>query len=207
MHSSRAVSHQDVCEFLRGRYYLSPSTIYSIARPSKDRQKYDIPVEAEWVTIAVVAERGKIKIQNGPIKAAENMEKVGDEAQSETGRIGSKKYTTLRLVDLCGSSSGDNSKAPRGDAYLNMMLFEAEAVTTSKTQNSRAVERSYRGGSGGAFEQSSRFPEGSVIAICSPRVLRPYQVCRVALSLHSFTTLRQGKGQVINLTQHQTFLE
>lgn len=168
------MSHEDVSEFLRGRYYLSPSTLYSVARPSKNRQGYDIPVEAEWVTIAVVAERGDIKLQNGSIRTTE--EAKG--AQGETGRpTGPKKYTTIRLVDLGSVSSNEKAKSPRGDAYLNMMLFEAESVATSRESKSRTVERSYKGGSGGAFEQSSRFPEGSVIAICSPRVLRPYQVC------------------------------
>jgi minichromosome maintenance protein 10 len=171
------MSHEDVSEFLRGRYYLSPSTLYSIARPSKNRQGYDIPVEAEWVTIAVVAERGDIKLQNVSIRTTEEV-KGSKDAKGENGRpAGPKKYTTIRLIDLGSVSSNEKAKSTRGDAYLNMMLFEAESVTTSRESTSRTVERSYKGGSGGAFEQSSRFPEGSVIAICSPRVLRPYQVC------------------------------
>lgn len=174
--SARAASHEDLCEFLRGRYYLSPSVLYSIIRPSKNRQGYDIPVDAEWVTIAVVAERGDIKLQNGSIQTTESSEK---DSQNQTeAKTGPKKYTTIRLVDLGGGPSSDKTKSPRGDAYLNMMLFEANSVTTSRETNSRTVERSYKGGSGGAFEQSSKFPEGTVIAICSPRVLRPYQAGR-----------------------------
>jgi minichromosome maintenance protein 10 len=152
--------------------------LYSIARPSKNRQGYDIPVEAEWVTIAVVAERGDIKLQNGSIRTKEKEEKAAKDTGGETERpTGPKKYVTIRLVDLGGVPSSEKAKFPQGDTYLNMMLFEAESVTTSRVSTSRMVERSYKGGSGGAFEQSSRFPEGSVIAICSPRVLRPYQVC------------------------------
>lgn len=161
-------------------------------RPSKNRQGYDIPVDAEWVTIAVVAERGDIKLRNASLGATEPDEKVS-ENQTER-KTGPKKYTTIRLVDLGGIGSNEKGKSPRGDAYLNMMLFEADSVTTSRESGARAVERSYKGGSGGAFEQSARFSEGSVIAICSPKVLRPYQVCCVLLSWCKLITSKAGKG-------------
>ena len=199
---TRAISHEELCEFLRGRYYLSPSTLYSIARPSKNRQGYDIPVDAEWVTIAIVAERGDIKLQNGTIKTTEPNEK---DAQAQTEQTkGPKKYTTIRLIDLGGVAPKEKTKSPRGDAYLNMMLFEADSVTTSRESDSRTVERSYKGGSGGAFEQSARFPEGTVIAICSPKVLRPYQVCFLLYSEYVLTIPRPGKDLPRSHTQPQT---
>jgi minichromosome maintenance protein 10 len=167
------VSHEDLCEFLRGRFYVSPAKLYSVARPSKHRQEYEVPIEGEWVTIAVVAERGEVKVSYRGASHADD-----DNDQSETNRRnGPKKYITIRLVDLGGASADGKGKAVRGDAHLNMILFEADLVKASREKSSRGVERSYKGGSGGAFEHSSSFPEGTVIAICTPKVLKPYQVC------------------------------
>ena len=167
------MSHEDLCDFLRGRFYLSPAKLYSIARPSKHRQEYEVPIEGEWVTIAVVAERGEVKVSYRGASHADD----DDKDQSETThKNGPKKYSTIRLVDLGGASADGKGKAVRGDAHLNMILFEADLVKTSREKSSRGAERSYKGGSGGAFEHSSSFPEGTVVAICSPRVLKPYQV-------------------------------
>ncbi|KAG8831168.1 hypothetical protein FRC17_003554 [Serendipita sp. 399] len=184
--SKRILSHDDVSDFMRGRYYLSPSLIYSLARPSTNRQGYELPVDSEWVTIAVVAERGDIKISQGSIRSTtpEKSEKGKEKAAKEEGaaeeerRVGPKKYTTVRLIDFGTASSEGKGKAVRGDAYLNMMLFEADSVVTSRESGSRRVEKTYKGGSGGAFEQSAKYAEGSVIAICSPRILKPYQAGR-----------------------------
>lgn len=177
--SQRTLPHEEVSEFLRSRYYLSPSLVYSLARPTKNRQGYDLPLDAEWVTIAVVAERGDIKLSQGGSGRSTTPEKSNkQESEEEKHREGPKKYTTIKLVDFGSASSDGKGKMVRGDAYLNMMLFEADAVTTARESGSRSVERTYRGGSGGAFEQSSKYGEGSVIAICSPRLLRPYQAGR-----------------------------
>jgi hypothetical protein len=51
-----------------------------------------------------------------------------------------------------------------------MLLFEADAV------HRKGAEPSYRGGSGGAFEKWSTLTVGSVIAVVSPRILRPLKV-------------------------------
>lgn len=171
----RTTSHEDVYELMRGRYYLSPAVLYSIARPSRSRQEYEVPVEGEWVVIAVVAERGDVKVSQRSISQTE--EEGVTNAESISQKNGPKKYATIRLVDLGGSSFDTKGKAVRGDAQLNMILFEADQVTTTRDEpSSRAVKRAYKGGSGGAFEQFSSYMEGNVIAICSPKVLKPYQV-------------------------------
>jgi hypothetical protein len=43
-------------EYLRARYYLPPSRLYSAVRLLPDKHGYDVPVAGDWVTIAVVAE-------------------------------------------------------------------------------------------------------------------------------------------------------
>ena len=130
------------------------------------------------MTIAVVAERGDIKLAQGGTARSTTPEKTSKQGgEEEKRREGPKKYTTIKLVDFGSAASDGKGKMVRGDAYLNMMLFEADTVITARESGSRSVERSYRGGSGGAFEQSSKYGVGSVIAICSPKLLRPYQVC------------------------------
>ncbi|CAK5281563.1 unnamed protein product, partial [Mycena citricolor] len=65
--SSRIVSHDDLQDHLRARHFLAPSQLYSVARLTQDKQGYDVPVEADWVTIAVVAERGPYKLSRAPV--------------------------------------------------------------------------------------------------------------------------------------------
>ena len=65
--SSRTTPHDDLQDYLRGRYYLSPSKLYSVIRLSPNKQGYDVPVEGDWVTIAVVAERGPMRYTKAPV--------------------------------------------------------------------------------------------------------------------------------------------
>ncbi|EJF55303.1 hypothetical protein DICSQDRAFT_176122, partial [Dichomitus squalens LYAD-421 SS1] len=65
--SSRVLPHADFQDHLRGRYYLSPSKLYSVVRLLPNKQGYDVPVSGDWVTIAVVAERGKMKYTQAPV--------------------------------------------------------------------------------------------------------------------------------------------
>ena len=51
------IPHDDFQDYLRGRYYLSPSKLYSVVRLLPNKQGYDVPVCGDWLTIAVVAER------------------------------------------------------------------------------------------------------------------------------------------------------
>jgi hypothetical protein len=37
-------------EYLRARYYLSPSRLYSAVRLLPDKHGYDVPVAGDWVT-------------------------------------------------------------------------------------------------------------------------------------------------------------
>lgn len=162
------MTHDDFSDFLRGRYYISPSKLYSVVRLASNRQKYEVPVEGEWVTIAVVASRGEIRLSQGT-----QMSTSVDEDDSGARKMRPKKHMTLKLVDFGSKSSSGSIK---GDALLNLLLFEADSVTTSRETSSRKVDRTYTGGSGGAFEESSKLSEGAVIAICNPRVLKPFQV-------------------------------
>ncbi|KAF8310788.1 hypothetical protein DL93DRAFT_2084167 [Clavulina sp. PMI_390] len=203
--ASRALDYDDMQEFMRARYYISPSTLYSVARLSHNRQAYEVPVAGDWITIAVIAERGAILVSRGAkqesdheseeeqstanaIKSSEDASKppprngrgaFGKKNQQSKGaekKPKGKKYITLRLVDFGRRSTDPHTGKITigGDALLNMILFEADSFETiQKSQG--GTERLYRGGSGGAFEASSRWRAGTVIAIMNPKILKPFQ--------------------------------
>jgi minichromosome maintenance protein 10 len=177
-----------------GRVYLSPSRLYSVVRLSSDRAAYDVPVDGDWITIAVVAERGQVQVskrgakrkfdQDKPKEGDNKNDKVeeqNDEEEDDRPVPKDKKYMRLLLVDF-GYRASEGKPAPkdqyRGDALLNMLLFEADSVRTADGENAKGKGKDvvYKGGSGGAFEKCSKLREGAVLAILNPRILKPFQV-------------------------------
>jgi minichromosome maintenance protein 10 len=196
--SSRLLPHDDLQEYMRGRYYLSPSLLYSVVRLSPNKQSYDVPIVGDWVTIAVIAERGQIQVSGGGGRNSTKKKEPSsgghdDGTDDETPKTdetkkpeqrkknSGKKYLSLRLVDFghrSRRSSASSKEIIRGDALLNMLLFEADSFSTAGGDG--RSERVYRGGSGGAFEACAKFREGTVIAIMNPKILKPFQVCFVS---------------------------
>ncbi|KAL4077770.1 hypothetical protein J3A83DRAFT_4356667 [Scleroderma citrinum] len=193
--SSRSLSHEDLQDHLRGRYYLSPSRLYSCIRLLPNKSGYDVPVEGDWVTIAVVAERGQVRTSRAPVniepgddgRASDN--ETGSGAgisysraksvrnQSKPAKPHGKKYVTLKLIDFgarSGSSATGGKATLRGDAFLSLLLFESDS-SDKVTDDDGTVHKVYQGGSKGAFEAMSKLKEGDVIALLNPRVLKPYQ--------------------------------
>ncbi|KAG8743855.1 hypothetical protein FRC10_011323 [Ceratobasidium sp. 414] len=194
--SSRKLPFDEFQEFMYGRVYLSPSRLYSVVRLSPDRAAYDVPVDGDWVTIAVIAERGQVQISKRGGKRKEEQDKSkgkqggGDGDASKPAEQGDedddrptpkdKKYMRLLLVDF-GHRASEGKPAPKeqykGDALLNMLLFEADSARTIDGENGRGKGKDvvYKGGSGGAFEKCSKLREGAVLAILNPRILKPFQ--------------------------------
>lgn len=194
-----------------GRVYLSPSRLYSVVRLSPDRAAYDVPVDGDWVTIAVVTERGQVQVSRRGGKGKDNKgkKKWGAGSNSKDGDKASdnnankeeggdeededamptprdKKYMRLLLVDFghrATDGKADSKDQVKGDALLNMLLFEADTVRTVDGGNGRGKGKDviYKGGSGGAFEECAKLREGAILAILNPRVLKPFQV---RLSMH-----------------------
>ena len=161
------MSHKDLSDYMSGRYYISPSILYSIATLSPSKEAYEIPVDRDWVTIAVIAHREDVRLSNPSSRNGEDT--------TQDGRPKNSKYIKIRLVDF-GTPTGD-SGATRGDAMLNMLLFEASSVHEIKEDNSKSRgKKVYNGGSGGAFEASAKYREGAVISVLNPMVLRPFKV-------------------------------
>ncbi|KAF9054063.1 hypothetical protein BJ165DRAFT_1337984 [Panaeolus papilionaceus] len=181
---SRSLPHEDLSDYLVGRYFLSPSKLYSCIRLLPDKQGYEVPVGGDWVTIAVIAERGPIKFTRAPIA----LEKEDDEDnkkdywrkknnQPEPEKKG-KRFINFKLIDFgartSGSSATGGKAVIRGDAFLNLLLFEADRVEVMEGADG-SVEKVYRGGSKGAYERFADVKEGDVVALLNPKILKPFQ--------------------------------
>ncbi|KAF5385678.1 hypothetical protein D9757_005513 [Collybiopsis confluens] len=191
---SRILPHEDLQDHLRGRYYLSPSLLYSCIRLLPDKTGYDVPVDGDWITIAVVAERGPIKYTNPPVGVGREQEAEADGEPSANGKEKGRKkgahkadapnprkrYVNVKLIDFGSHSSSSSSTKSqiRGDAFLTLLLFEADSVdliTEEYGVKLNKPKKVYRGGSGGAFEVMAKLKEGDVIALLNPTIKKPFQ--------------------------------
>jgi len=196
MYRKRTLPHSHLQDHLAGRYYLSPSLLYSVIRLSRDGATYDVPVSGDWITIAVVAERGVVKVSGAKeaisddededtrrVEEDEEKVKQGDAPMSKEARArkswikrrGPRKYINLKLCALPPKNRSMGKGAVEGDAMLQLLLFESDA----RIHDGRAGEEGearYKGGSGGAYEKWCNLTVGSVVAILNPRVLRPLRV-------------------------------
>ncbi len=185
---SRTLSHEDLQDYMTERYFLSPSRLYSIVRLKQDKQSYDVPLFGDWVTIAVVAERGPVKLTRAPVtldpdepqgkKTWEKGKGKEDEVKKPTG----KKFVNFKLIDFGArskSSANGEQSVIRGDAFLTLLLFEADGFDLIQEDVNQKPRKLYKGGSRGAFETMAKVKEGDVIALLNPKILKPFQVCSV----------------------------
>lgn len=180
--SKRVLPYETLQSHFEGRHFLSFSKLYSVVRevPGSRGAKYDVPTDREWITIGIVAERGEIKFSNASNQShydserskkdsSKKSQKKGADGDEEVFGNRTKKYMSIKLIDL-GKDS--DKKGIRGDQTLTMLLFEADEVS-----DGNGLNKTYKGGSGGAFEACMKLHEGAVIAILHPKILKPYQVC------------------------------
>lgn len=191
---SRALSHGDLQDYMTARYYLSPSRLYSVVRLKPDKSSYDVPLLGDWVTIAVVAERGPVKLTRAPVTldADEQQDKrswkkdKGKKKEDEVKNPTGKKFVNFKLIDFGArskSSVNGAQAAIRGDAFLTLLLFEADSFDLIQADPNQKPRKLYKGGSRGAFEAMAKVKEGDVVALLNPKILKPFQVCS-NLSLH-----------------------
>nr|GAT45932.1 predicted protein [Mycena chlorophos] len=157
--SSRVVSHEDVQDYLRGRYYLSPSKLYSCIRLLPNKQGYDVPVDADWITIAVVAERGPYKYSRAPVEINGNDDDDEGKKKKPNGKGKEKE-------------KDEPERKSSGKRYVNIKLSDGYDLIEEDDGTKRKL---YRGGSRGAFEEVCDVKEGTVLALLNPRVLKPFQ--------------------------------
>lgn len=137
-------------EYLTGRFYLSPSRLYSVIRLLPNKQGFDVPVSGDWVTIAVVAERGEVKYSRAPVGIGREDDDATMDAEGSnelisdgSGRFkfddsikpakpkpkhppppkaSGKKYVNIKLIDF-GSRSKSSSSATGGKATIRGDAF------------------------------------------------------------------------------------
>ncbi|KAL7421013.1 hypothetical protein Q5752_003897 [Cryptotrichosporon argae] len=182
--SKRLLPHAELQDHLYGRFFLKPSQLYSAVRLSRDGATYDVPVAGDWLTIAVVAERSDVRVSGTrdtgygsddeapdkgaarpptrPLTAAEKDKR--ERLKDKGNKRGPRKYVNLKLCALGPRTKGSSG----GDALLQLLLFEADAVGEKDGGG-----KLYKGGSGGAYETWCNIAVGSVVAVLNPRVLRP----------------------------------
>ncbi|KZV96434.1 hypothetical protein EXIGLDRAFT_643216 [Exidia glandulosa HHB12029] len=198
--SSRAMPHEEFSDMLRGRYFISPSTLYSVVRPQPGRTGYDVPVDGDWVTIGVIAEHGPIrttishqsttaaddddasnkrrKLNNGdkdkPVDGAKAVDgKSTQQKQAQKPR--GKRFVNFKLVDFGTREISSSNAQIRGDAVLSLLLFEADQCDMQVDAATGKKTRLFRGGSRGAYEAQGKLREGTVVAFLNPRILKPMQ--------------------------------
>ena len=206
---------------MTGRYYISPSRLYSVVRAQPgpgagtQRQVYEVPVVGDWVTIAVVAERSPIRVSRAPVTLGPGEARDADDLDPTTAssstvarqnsKLGKKdpppragrKYVNLTLIDFGASGKKGTS---RGDAALSLLLFESDTYDTVSRGDGLLPEKIYKGGSRGAFESMAKLREGTVIALLNPRVLKSLQVVRLtsphllATKVGTLARLKQKSG-------------
>ncbi|VDB94032.1 unnamed protein product [Peniophora sp. CBMAI 1063] len=196
--SSRTFPHSSLADYLADRYFVSPSMLYSVVR-LQPNGTYEVPLVGDWVTIAVVAERGPVRVaralggtrgdddedatnpkygkpkkDKGKEKEKDSAETKGGEDEEETEeRQEDKPKGGRRFVTLKLVDFGARDSAA-GDAQLNLLLFEADSVMRQPRAGGGKDEMIYKGGSKGAYERMATLREGSVVALLNPRVLKPY---------------------------------
>lgn len=144
-HRSRSLPHEELQDYLRGRYYLSPSKLYSVVRLQPNKQGYDVPVEGDWVTIAVVAERGPLRYTKAPVgvgkdDAEEVMEKEDTLDDLPLDPSSGIIRTDLRKWKGKTKEQQVPSK-PNGKRYVNLKLVDFGCRASSSSTAGKSVIR------------------------------------------------------------------
>jgi minichromosome maintenance protein 10 len=162
INSERKLPHDTVQAHMYGRYYLPPSLLYSVIRLSRDGATYDVPVEGDWVTIAVVAEKSDIRVSGGGggggASRAEDNDTSEDEAPvkraPERGDFSLASPSKKTYQKPKGKDARSDYKRRKPKKYVNLKL----AALPSRTKMA-----SVPGAGGDAILQLLLFQAESVV--------------------------------------------
>jgi minichromosome maintenance protein 10 len=137
------------------------------------------PINYTRAPVGLEREEDDVVGRNGkPLPGKSNSGKAKTSGSAPPQQLG-KKYVNLKLIDFgCQSDLGADGGKPsiRGDAFLSLLLFESDGFDTLDSNNGGLPKKVYKGGSKGAFEHMSTLREGAVIALLTPKILKPFQV-------------------------------
>jgi minichromosome maintenance protein 10 len=154
--SNRKMPYDDVQEYFRGRYYVSPSTLYSIVRLQPNKQAYDVPVEGDFVIIAVVAERGPIKVSRAPVGLTRDADDDGPGSDDEFADASAARSKPAPATGPGTSKFAKNGKGKGKDGkgadagppgtrggrkFVNLKLVDFGARAASSATGGRAAIR------------------------------------------------------------------
>ncbi|BGP19844.1 hypothetical protein JCM10213v2_007975 [Rhodosporidiobolus nylandii] len=142
----RLLPHATVDDLMDGRYHLTPSQIYSLARIDS-RQRIDLDpdaVDSDWVVIGVLAQKGEVRFLNsnpyggkgaGPPKEGKDDEDEDDEDDEEAA--GGKKKGKGKGRSSAGGGSDSIFAAPsrkkRAQKYLRFDLVDFSSSRASSS--------------------------------------------------------------------------
>lgn len=190
LRGGRLISHEDFNEIMTGRYFLTPSQLYSIRVLAPGRAKgadgdYDVPVPGDFVLVMTITSASDTihpKPDEDQLMRESRGARLVDEEEWLTGRPGSgsgpgsreKSYQVnrleerrpekrpLRFFDLQDLSDRADDGG-RGDTMLKLM-----AISSDKDKETGE----WVGGSKGALEKlAAERSGGAVIAIINPKLL------------------------------------
>jgi minichromosome maintenance protein 10 len=176
-----------------GRTYISPSALYSIIRLQPNKQAYDVPVDGDFVLIAVVAERGPIRMSKAPVGIEREAEDEGacsddehvpvtslskDTKPWDKGKRGKGKNTAMK----------DEPAARKSRKYVNLKLIDFGARSASSATGGKAVLR------GDAFLSLLLFESEKVDDIVDEDTGKKKRVYRGGSrgAFETMSTLREG---------------
>ncbi|KAH9061907.1 hypothetical protein EDB87DRAFT_1682576 [Lactarius vividus] len=178
---SPVLPYEDLQAYMTGRYYISPSKLYSIVRAHPGAgagargQVYDVPVVGDWVTIAVVAERSPIRVSRAPVTLAPGEARDADDPGPIPSPSAPPPHRSSKSANKDPPPRAGRKEPSRGDAVLSLLLFESDSYDTVSRGDGLLPEKIYKGGGRGAFEAMAKLREGTVVALLNPRVLKPIQ--------------------------------
>ncbi|GAA6014450.1 hypothetical protein JCM10207_001611 [Rhodosporidiobolus poonsookiae] len=139
----RLLPHSTVDNLLDGRYHLTPSQIYSLARIDT-RQRIDLDpdaVDADWVVIGVLAHKGETRfLQSNPYGGKPPPKDGGDEDEEddddEADEPSSKGRSSKKGKPLASSSTRDDlyaapSRRKRAQKYIRFELVDFSSSRAS----------------------------------------------------------------------------
>ncbi len=156
---------------------------------SRDGQAYNVPVDAEWATIAIVCKKDH-RTSSGKTYERSEWDSDEEERQEQRGMKGEPEPDESHRKKFRQQKTGRNGKhfvvfelttlptraskaGTGGDTILRLLLFQAD--TEWQTPNGQST---FKGGSGGAYEKWNKLDVGSVIGLLNPKVIKPYSVSR-----------------------------
>lgn len=150
----RILPHSTVDNLLDGRYHLTPSQIYSLARIDS-RQRIDVDpetVDSDWVVIGVLAQKGEVRFLNSnpyggkppseeklKADAGDDEDEDDDEDEEEAEKSGSKgKGKGKGKKGGAGQYGGDElyaapSRRKRQQKYLRFDLIDFSSSRASQS--------------------------------------------------------------------------